>query len=214
MKKVDLIKLIEGLGDDDNVLETLKENEDIKDFAKSLHDINNISIEDFKQLLANNQVIKGYWTSEKDSAVSKGVESFKTKTMPKHIEEEIKKRSNEGKSPEQIQLEELQVKIAQMEKEKQMSVLTNKYSKTLSEKGLPIDLVDFIVSEDEEKILANIEKFEGMFNNVADSKVKAKLGDMDYQPPKGGEPKAKYSMDDIKGMSADEINKHWNDIIG
>lgn len=183
MKKTELLKLIEGLGDDDNVLETLQ---GIEGLAKSSDlDITKLTVEDFKNILEKNEQIKGYNQSNLDSAVSKGVESFKTNKMPSYLQEELKKVNNKDKTPEMIALEEMQQKYNAMEKQMQMKELGSKYSKVLSEKGLPLDLVDYILSDgNEENINSNIEKFSNMFSTVTDSKVNEKLNNNSYVPPK------------------------------
>jgi hypothetical protein len=187
VNKTELLKLIEGLGDEDNVLEALKENEDIKGFAKSLNDINNISSEDFKQLLANNKEIKGYYTSEVDSRISKAVENHDKKFMnekfPTLLENAIKERSNEGKTPEQLKLEELQQQLDNMQKEKSRAELSSKYTKVLGEKGLSTDLIDFVLANDDDITTANIDKIGGIINACVQSGVKAKFSDNSYVPP-------------------------------
>lgn len=189
MKKTELLKLIEALGDDDNVLETLQ---GIEGLAKSSElDITKLTVEDFKNILEKNEQIKGYNQSNLDSAISKGVESFKTNKMPSYLQEELKKVNNKDKTPEMIALEEMQQKYNAMEKQMQMKELGSKYSKVLSEKGLPLDLVDYILSDgNEESINSNIEKFSNMFSTVTNSKVNEKLNNNSYVPPKDNGTKA------------------------
>lgn len=188
MIKTELLKLIESLGDKDDVLETLKENEDIKGFAKSLNTINDISAEDFKELLANNKEIKGYYTSTMDSAISKAVNSHDEKFMkekfPQLLNEELKKVNNKDKTPEQIKLEELQSQIEQMQKEKVHAENIAKYSKILGEKKLPIELVDFILSDNEDNINSNIDFFNNLITNSVNNGIKERLGNKDETPPK------------------------------
>ena len=187
MKKNELLKLIENLEDEAEVLDILKEHEEIKSLAKDF-DVNSITLEDFKTMLANNETIKGYHQSTLDSAVSKGVESFKTNKMPSYIEKAIEDKANEGKTPEQIKLVELEQKLANMEKEKTKAELMAKYTKTLNEKNLPSELVNFIITDNEEVINENIGKFENMFKSTVDSLVQEKLKGGQYVPPKGETP--------------------------
>ena len=190
MKKNELLKLIENLEDEAEVLDILKEHEEIKSLAKDF-DVNSITLEDFKTMLANNETIKGYHMSTLDSAVSKGVESFKTNKMPSYIEKAIEDKANEGKTPEQIKLVELEQKLANMEKEKTKAELMAKYTKTLNEKNLPSELVNFIITDNEEVINENIGKFENMFKSTVDSLVQEKLKGGQYVPPKGETPTTK-----------------------
>ena len=187
MKKVDLLKLIEGLGDEDNVLETLQ---GIEGLAKSSQlDVTKLTIEDYKNILENNQVIQGYWTSQKDSAVSKAVDkalkNYEEKKLPLKIEEAKKSWSNEGKTEEQIKYEEMEAKYKALEKQITMKELESKYKDTLSEKGLDTRLMKYILSENEEDIMSNINFFSEIISSTVDNTVKSRIGDNTYTPPKG-----------------------------
>jgi len=174
--------------DEAEVIDILKEHEEIKSLAKDF-DVNNITLEDFKKILQDNNTIKGYYQSTLDSGVGKGVSSFEKNftenKLPKIIEDELKKKSNEGKTPEQIRLLELEKKLETMEKEKTKAELMAKYTKTLNEKKLPSELVNFIIADNEEVINENIGKFENMFKSTVDSLVQEKLKGGEYVPPKG-----------------------------
>lgn len=185
MKKIDLLKLIESLGDEADVLETLKDQEEIKGLIKPF-DVNEITLEDFKKAIADNKEIRGYYTSEKDRAVTKGIETFKSNNLQKLIDEELKKKSNEGLSEEAIQLKELQAKFEALEKEKTRSELKGKYTKLLSEKGLSTELVDFVFNEDEEIFNSNVDKINSIIENSINSKTNEILNNNEYIPPSNG----------------------------
>lgn len=187
MNKTELLKLIEALGDTDDVMETLKSIEGLS----QPFDITKATIDDYKSMIENNAEIKGYYKSSFDSAVGSAVtnhdKKFNEEKLPKIIEEELKKYSNKDKTPEQIKLEELEQKLASMEKEKTKAELSSKYQKILSEKGLPVDLTDYILGDgNEDNINANIEKFSTMFSTITDTKVNEKLMNNSYVPPKDG----------------------------
>ncbi|MDU2290975.1 MAG: DUF4355 domain-containing protein [Clostridium celatum] len=185
MKKIDLLKLIEGLEDETDVLDTLKEQEEIKGLIKPF-DVNEITLEDFKKAIADNKEIRGYYASEKDRAVSKGIETFKSNNLQKLIDEELKKKSNEGLSEEAIQLKELQAKFEALEKEKTISELKGKYTKLLVEKGLNAELVDFVFNEDEEIFNSNVDKINSILQNSINSKTNEILNNNEYIPPSNG----------------------------
>lgn len=185
MKKIDLLKLIESLEDEADVLETLKDQEEIKGLIKPF-DVNEITLEDFKKAIADNKEIRGYYTSEKDRAVTKGIETFKSNNLQKLIDEELKKKSNEGLSEEAIQLKELQAKFEALEKEKTISELKGKYTKSLSEKGLNTELVDFVFNEDEEIFNSNVDKINSIIENSINSKTNEILNNNEYIPPSNG----------------------------
>ncbi|NRT78124.1 DUF4355 domain-containing protein [Clostridium beijerinckii] len=187
MKKIDISKLIETLGDEDNVLNVLKDNEEFKGFAKSLSDINNISAEDFKNLLANNKEVKGYYTSSVDSAISKAInthdEKFMAEKFPQLVEEEIKKRSNVGKTEDQIKYEDLQKEFEKMKTENAREKLSSKYVKVLGEQGLNPELIDFVLGQDEDTTNKNIEKISNIINSQVQKGVKTRFGESAYTPP-------------------------------
>lgn len=185
MKKIDLLKLIEGLEDETDVLDTLKEQEEIKGLIKPF-DVNEITLEDFKKAIADNKEIRGYYTSEKDRAVTKGIETFKSNNLQKLIDEELKKKSNEGLSEEAIQLKELQAKFEALEKEKTRSELKGKYTKSLSEKGLNAELIDFVFNEDEEIFNSNVDKINSIIENLINAKTNEILNNNEYIPPSNG----------------------------
>lgn len=185
MVKTELLKLIETLGETDDVMPTLQ---GIEGLSKTF-DVKSIGLDDFKTVLESNDIAKSYFQSALDSGIGKGVakyqENFKSKELPKLIDEGIKAKSNEGKSEIEIKYEEMKKEIESMKTEKARAELSSKYQKVLVEKGLPVDLTDFILGDgSEETINGNIEKFSNMFSSVADLKVKEKLGDSTYTPPK------------------------------
>lgn len=185
MKKIDLLNLIESLEDEADILDTLKEQEEIKGLIKPF-DVEKITLEDFKKVITENKEIKGYYTSEKDRAVSKGIETFKSNNLQKLIDEELKKKSNEGLSEEAIQLKELQAKFEALEKEKIISELKGKYTKSLAEKGLSAELVDFVFNEDEEIFNSNVDKINSILQNSINSKTNEILNNNEYIPPTSG----------------------------
>lgn len=178
MVKSELLKLIESLGENDDVLETLK---GVEGLSQSSFDATKLTIDDYKSILESNAEIKGYTTSSIDSAISKAINSHDEKFMkekfPQLLESEIKKRSNEGKTPEQIELEEVKAKIQQMETEKAKAEMKAKYTKVLSDKGLSTDLLDLLnLSTDNEEVNNTaIDKISEIFNNAITNGINSKI---------------------------------------
>lgn len=200
MKKNELLKLIEQLEDEAEVIDILKDNEEIKSLAKDF-DVNKIVLEDFQKLLQENKEIKGYWTSEKDRAVSKGVNTFKENNLQKLIDEAIKAKSNEGKTPEQIALEEIQAKYVAMEKQMKIKELESKYKDTLVEKGLDTRLMKFIIAENEEDITKNIDFFGEIIASNTNLKVNERLNESSFKP------KNNKDFNNYKVMTKEELLK-------
>lgn len=186
MKKSDLIKLLENASDDQDINELILGNEEFKSLGKA--DLTKLTVDEFKNLLNTNEGVKGYQQSLIDSAVSKGVASYETNTLPKKIEEAIKQASNKNKTPEQIKLEELEEKLAEMESQKIKAELQNKYTKTLTEKGFDTNLLDLCFDENEENFNSKLEKITNIIQASTEKEVQTRLKDGEYKPPKPNNP--------------------------
>ena len=102
MLKKELIEKLKDIDDNADINETILA---MEDFAKSSElDVTKLTIEDYKNVLEKNETIKGYNQSQLDSAISKAINShddkFQKEKLPSIIEEELKKRSNEGLTKE------------------------------------------------------------------------------------------------------------------
>lgn len=190
MKKNELLELIKDIAEDGDVLDLLKQQEEIKSLAKPL-DFKNIGVEEFKELLASNPIVQAYNQSTHDSSVSKGVESYKANKLPleiqKAVEEALKAENNKGKNPLEIRIAELEAREAEKDKALLKANLTNQYSQELATKGLS-QFANFILnSDDEEVIKANIQAFETNLTPLVTSQVEAKIKGSSYVPPTGGQ---------------------------
>lgn len=168
MLKSELLNLINDIEDDKEIDEIILNN----GFAKPL-DTNG-----FNELLASNKDIQ----SLVDGKVTKGIESFKKKSMPKLIEAEVLKRTGENETPEQKAIRELQDKLDNMEKEKARAEMVAKFKDTLTEKNIPSNLIDFVLGDDEEATNANITLFENTMQSYINNQVQSKLNN-GYKPP-------------------------------
>ncbi|MBV4427149.1 DUF4355 domain-containing protein [Clostridium tyrobutyricum] len=182
MKKSELTKLIESLGDDAEVDETISKSDLGKALASS-----GLTLDAFKSKMESDPTFKSFLDSEKDKHLQKGIDTFKTNNLQKLVDEEYKKQHPET-DPKDTEMAELKRKIEQMEKEKLKEKLTNQALKFATEKKLPVELIDFIVGSDEATTTANLEKLANIFS-AHDSTLKAEiLKDNTYIPPKGGNP--------------------------
>lgn len=185
LTKTQLLKLVEGLKDEDSVLETLKGVEGIS----SPFDVAKLTVDDYKSILEKSEGIKGYYTSSFDTAVSHAVENHDKKFMaekfPTLLEEAIKAKSLEGLTPEQKEIAELKAWKEQAEKEKAEAGIKAKYSKVLSDKGIKnTEIIDLIkLSDNDETNTAVIDKVVNLINSSIQEGVKNKFGDNAYTPP-------------------------------
>ncbi|XYP77661.1 DUF4355 domain-containing protein [Bacillus subtilis subsp. subtilis] len=108
--------------------------------------------------------------------------------MPKKLEEEIAKRLP-PETEEQRQLRELQDKFQSLEQEKVRETLRNKALSVATEKGLPTNLVDFFIGQDEAATEQNLgvlsEAFKTFQQNIVNEQFKQGGS---TPPPSGGTP--------------------------
>ena len=101
-----------------------------------------------------------------ETARNNAIEKFKKEELPKIIEGEFKKKSNEGLSETEIALKETQKQLEEMKNELKVKDLKANYSKVLNEKNLDLSLLDYLpLNADEEGINKAIETFSNIINN-------------------------------------------------
>jgi len=120
-----------------------------------------------------------------DQHFTKGLETWKEKTLPTMLEEEIKKRFP-GETEEQKLLKKLQADLEAEKQARLREALRNKAITTATEKGLPVSLIDHFLGQDEEATLANIEKFQSVFQEHLEKAVAEKFKDNGRSPNTGG----------------------------
>ena len=147
MLKSELLDKLKDIADDADINDAIQ---GMEDFAKSSKvDVTKLTIDDYKNMLANNDIIKAYYQSSFDSAVGKAVtnhdEKFKKEKLPKLLEEEVQKKLNADLTPEQQQIRKLQEKIEKMELEKTKAELLEANRNKLKGQGLDTSLAKYII---------------------------------------------------------------------
>ena len=171
MKKSELLEKIKDIDDNTDI------DYDVLGLAKPKFDVNNISLDEFKNVLTNNKEIKGYYTSTVDSKVSKGINTFKEKTLPQLIEEGIKAKSTEGLTEEQKQLKALTEELERMKLEKEQAELLESNRKKLKDNNLSEDLAKYIKADED------IEFFKNLITDGINAGVQEKIKGNNYTPP-------------------------------
>lgn len=125
------------------------------------------TLDHFQSFLDTNVDAQKVIQSRIDSAVSKGVESFKTNKLPSILQEEIAKRTE--KTPEQIQMEEMKAEIANMKAENTRKTIETEVAKQADKLGIDADFaLTFCVDPTSlDNTLKNVTKF----NEYAESLV-------------------------------------------
>lgn len=162
--------------------EANKDNEQIKAFLTGL---SKPTLEGIQKFVADDEKAKGWLDSEKDKHLNKGLETWKSNNLQKSIDDEIKKRFPEA-DPKDTEIAKLKADFEKMQKDALTKDLTNKALKTITEKKLPADLVDYFVGQDEDSTNKNLEKFITAMA-AHDEAIKTELlKDNSYTPPGGG----------------------------
>lgn len=195
MLKSELLEKLKDIADDADINEAILK---MDDFAKSSEiDVTKMTIDDYKNMLASNDIIKAYYQSSFDSAVGKAVtnhdEKFKKEKLPKLLEEEVQKKLNADLTPEQQKIRKLQEKIEKMELEKAKSELLEANRNKLKEQGLDTSLAKYIQADDD------ITFFKELISNSVQAGIKEKLGNSNYKPP--------VSAGDVNSITKEQFNK-------
>lgn len=174
MLKSELIEKLKDIEDDADINEAILALDDFKP-NKDI-DLSKLTTDQYKTLLETNEVVKAYYQSQFDTAISTAVndhdEKFMKEKFPQLLEDEIKKRDDKNKTPEQIQLEKMQTELENMKKENAREKSINKYSKILADKKLPAELIDFVIGEDDTATEKNIETFNTLIGKITEDSLK------------------------------------------
>jgi hypothetical protein len=128
------------------------------------------TLDDIKNLASQNEDVQKWLQSEKDSHFSRSLETWKENNLSSLVEQEVKKLYPE-ETEEQRQLRELKSQFDQLQKEKQLETIRNQAYKQATEKGLPVELLDFFVADDVEKTSANLSMLEEVFSKAVQNQV-------------------------------------------
>ena len=171
-----------NLEDIKKYLDENKESKEVIDFMKSIQQpVTRDTVEawckdgDGRSWLDRNCDI--YATKAVNTARENAIAKFKSEELPKIIDDAIKAKSNEGLTPEQMQLKELQAQLDAMKAEKEQAELLNSNVRKLKEVGLNTDLARFIKED------SDIDFFKNLINDSVKAEVKNKLGHSSYKPP-------------------------------
>jgi len=147
-----------------------------------------------------------------DQAVTRGIETFKEKTLPGLVKAEYDKL-HPPETEDQKRLRELEIKIEQTERERVRSELKTKAIAALTQQGLPAKtaekIVGYLVADDETATMANVELLTQEWSQSVTSAVEERFKKGGRHTPEG-EPKpepTKITREELAKMKPDEIVK-------
>jgi hypothetical protein len=158
----------------EKLLAFLKEKEASEDFVKFVEGLKPVTSETVKDYVENTEEGKKLLQSLTDAKVTKGIETFKTNNLPKILDDEIAKRYP-PETAEAKRLRELEKRINDQENMLKKKDLLTAAIKKAGEKGLPIDIIDRLIGEDEESTEKNLNLFEEEFKKAIETQVNEKF---------------------------------------
>ncbi|NFM19247.1 DUF4355 domain-containing protein, partial [Clostridium sporogenes] len=132
-------------------------------------------------------------------------ETWKSNNLESLVNEKIKELYPE-EDPKDNELKKLKQEMENMKKETLKKELTNKALKIATEKGLPTELVDYFIGQDEESTNKNLETLEKVFTGKLETTVKERLKDNSYTPPSGGNDPSN-SLDFISVIKENQVKR-------
>ncbi|MGD6896104.1 DUF4355 domain-containing protein [Bacillus infantis] len=187
-----------------------KESDEVKGLIQGL-----LGVENVLELLQSNKEVTSWFDSERDKHSGKALETFKQKSLPKLIEEEIAKRNPNSKSPEALEVEKALAEIERWKSKTIRESVKNEALKFATEHKLPSDVIDFFITlekEDDEEgtkskevTMSNLTKFKDTWSSHLQSVVNEKLKSNGFTPKDTGGNGTTYTADQLKTMTADQI---------
>lgn len=146
--------------------------EDVKSYLEGLSKIDPERVESFLESEDGKKLLQPRY----DRYFSKGLETWKEKSLPGLVEEKIKEKFP-GETEEQKKIRQLE---EQINSEKSARITESARNKALSyatEKGIPTSLVEFAVSSDIDKTMEKMQALSTVFNEAVSKAVDGKFKD-------------------------------------
>ena len=119
-----------------------------------------------------------------DSYFSKGLETWKNNNLDNLVSAKVKELYPDA-DPKDTEIAAMKAELEKLKAEAARKDLTNRAITTATEKGLPLDIVDYFVGADEKTTDDNIARLEKAFTEALNSAVTEKLKSNSYVPPDG-----------------------------
>ena len=171
----------------------------------------NLTLEEIKNIINTNDGFKAWLNSEKDSHFSTSLNTWKENNLAKEVEKEISKRYP-AETEEQKKLRDLELKLQSMEQESKMKELKANTMKVINDKKLDSEIIDFVLSDNEEVTNAKIDKLEGLIEKLATQRLEEKYKNANNTPSTSigeatlSEYDKSMAKGDVKGMLLAKIN--------
>lgn len=157
-----------------------KNNEDLKKYLMGLFPQTTEPTEDQFKAFLNSEKGRAIYQSELDRQVSKGIDTWKEKTLPKMVQDKVDeklKELNPEETKEQKLLRETNDRLKKLEDENVREKRTNLIIKELTAKelGVFIGFAEKFIADDDDKTIKNVESFADIIAKYVAEKVKTQL---------------------------------------
>lgn len=168
-----------------------------------------LDVEDIKAFLETEEG-KKLILPKIDQGVTKGIDSFKKNNLEKIVEERWNKL-HPPETEDAKKMRQLETDFAKEKSERIRSELKGKLISKATEKNLPLNMVDFLVGDDEEVSFKNLDVYEQVFSKSLTEAVEKKFADGGRRPPGGTGVEAKsFTREQMKDPNF--VNANWEDI--
>lgn len=158
----------------EKLIAILKEKEFSAEVISFVEGLKPVTSETVKDYIENTDEGKKLLLSLTDAKVTKGIETFKTNNLPKILDDEIAKRYP-PETAEAKRLRELEKRINDQDNLLKRKDLLTSAIKKATEKGLPINVIDRLLGDDEESTEKNLNLFEEEFKKAIETQVNEKF---------------------------------------
>ncbi len=180
-----------------------------EDKKSTLINLDNLTSADLDKLYSENEIVKQYIEKQKDSHFSKSLKTWKQNNLAAEVEKEIAKRFP-AETAEQKRIRELEQEMANMKKSQVLEKMTNKALTTLAEKGLPVELAQLVVTEDESKMMKAINALSDTYTKSVQAEVEKKFKEHGRTPGKARQELSSYNSARQTGNIKDMIKAKAN----
>ena len=185
---------------------------EVEESKAALINKENLTLEELKNIINENEGFKAWLSSEKDRHFSTSLNTWKENNLSKEVEKEISKRYP-AETEEQKKLRDLELKLQAMEQESKMKELKANTMRVINDKQLDSEILDFVLSDNEETTIANIDKFEGLVERLANKRLEEKYKNANTIPPQSvvqatlSVYEKSMAAGDVRGMLLAKIQK-------
>ena len=185
---------------------------EVEESKAALINKENLTLEELKNIINENEGFKAWLSSEKDRHFSTSLNTWKENNLSKEVEKEISKRYP-AETEEQKKLRDLELKLQAMEQESKMKELKANTMRVINDKQLDSEILDFVLSDNEATTIANIDKFEGLVERLANKRLEEKYKNANTTPTQSvgqatlSEYEKSMAAGDVRGMLLAKIQK-------